>query len=278
MAIIYQDTFTAADATQLINHTSDSGHTYTGPTDLAIYQNALFKSTNTNDEQIGFVSGITTSNDYILRATWLVNSGAASTDILFGGPDVSNCYMLRYRDDLFTLFSRTAGAFTSLGTYASASGVGSTTEVITINVTGDNIVIDKGVTTGIISVTDATHTKSGAIGFRAQGAQQTVSGKALSSIEYDSTAVATLTTTLVSDVNDTALSAPVDVDIAVFTTANVLVGTGTINVGTDGAVSISNSTLTLASGQNISDGVTYRVDFQESTGDRQRSVDLVAAV
>lgn len=280
MAITYNDTFTAVDGTALSTHTSESGHTYTGAAELGIYTNALYKSGTDTVAKLGYVESFTTSTAYDIRLRWIKKSSNSSTDILFGVQDPDNFYMLRYRDDTYTMYVNTGGSLSVIGTpYTFVVAAGNTTAQVTLTVSGDDISVAYGATPDVITVTDATHAKNGQIGFRAQGADAGTNGNSITDVEYEAAAaLANLTTTLVADASDTPLAAPVNVDITVFTAANALVGTGTINVGTNGAVSISDSNLTLEAGQNIVGGNTYRVDFQESAGDRQRSVDLVAAV
>lgn len=133
-----------------------------------------------------------------------------------------------------------------------------------------------------IELTDSSKTTAGVVGLFSFGGDGFVDavgvGTGGDTAPMSGIVQAAVSTTLVSDASDTALPASTDVVVRVFTTNNDLVGIGTKSVNTDGAISVSDSDLTLESGQSITDGTTYRVDFQESTGSRQRTVELVAAV
>lgn len=87
-------------------------------------------------------------------------------------------------------------------------------------------------------------------------------------------AVPVITAKLVADSADTALPAPVNVNVRVFTPTNDLIGISTSTVDTTGVFSVDENDLTLETGKNLAYSTKYRVDFQEAGGDRQRSVNL----
>jgi len=212
MAITYSDTFTAPDGTRLIDHTAETGHGYTGPADLAVFFNGLFKSTTTNAEHLGFVAGLTTSASYEILTVWIRKSDNSSTDLLFGVQDSLNFYMLRFRSNSFTLFEVVGGTFTSIATYAQTLTTGTSTNTVKIRVNGNSIAIDYGATLNVMSVSSSAISKTGSIGFRAQGADSGLSGNAVSSVSYEplnTTPGLTSKTLQRSGVNATAATAGV---------------------------------------------------------------------
>lgn len=135
MADFVSDTMTDTDGTALASHTGETGASWTKhgsySTGSSTITSNRVRGNGDNTYCVHYASGVPASADYSVAAD--IHKVAASATGQDGpGPEgrrstsADTCYLLQHfePDDTWYLFKIVAGVVTTLGTYASAIGVG----------------------------------------------------------------------------------------------------------------------------------------------------------
>ena len=131
MTTIFDDTFTESSDTDLVSHTSDSGHTWTEISSNASTKARVFAATdvcspsaNVNDSNIGYTADVTPSTAeydvYVELAGLPTDTGTRTAGITGRVTDSSNYYFIcllsnAHATNSTRLFKKVAGSNTQLG-------------------------------------------------------------------------------------------------------------------------------------------------------------------
>lgn len=172
MATIFSEDFTATSGTLITALTPAIGDSWTslikvGTGDIAVSGNAASANSSglaTDEGQLLTADATYSTADYEVSCLYSTRDTADDTSILAVRiQDADNMYALRWSTELFTLYKRTTGTWSTIGADAGAvaAAAGLT---ITLQVVGSTIktFVD---TDEIHSVTDSDHSAAGKAGF-----------------------------------------------------------------------------------------------------------------
>jgi hypothetical protein len=155
------DTFTDTDATALVDHTSDSSHTWTlqGGPPLYITGNKMVAGSS-GESGHTYSSFVPTDADYTVYATFALDSSSGVTPMIGGRASTSanTWYGVRYGSGTWYLYSIVDGSESSIGTYVGDDPT--TPEVVELIMNGTTISVEIN-DVERISVTDSSISDKG---------------------------------------------------------------------------------------------------------------------